>query len=369
MNKAPFKADIVGSFLRPERLKKARDEYSENKISKDQLREIENEEIIKLIDAQRENGLLAVTDGEFRRRWWHLDFIEQLNGVEKYSLGDGLLFNVEAKNIESYYIKDRLSFPKNHSFLDDFKFMSEHSGELLVKQTIPGPNMLYNASLLGENNKLYNPYYGKLDELEDDIAKTYQDIMEAFYNIGCRYLQLDDTAWGALIDPKFKANLEEGGYDYKELIQRFGDLTEKAIKNKPEDMVITTHICRGNFQSSWLYEGDYDSIAKRLFELENMDGFFLEYDTERAGDFDSLKYLKNQKIALGLVSSKVVELEDVDFLLGRIKEAMKYVPVEQICISPQCGFASTVEGNLITEEVQWAKIRLCVEVAEKMQNL
>lgn len=229
--------------------------------------------------------------------------------------------------------------------------------------------MLYNASLLGENNKLYNPYYGKLDEIEDDIAKTYQDIIEAFYNIGCRYLQLDDTAWGALIDPKFQKNLEEGGYDYKELIQRFGDLTEKAIKNKPEDMVITTHICRGNFQSSWLYEGDYDSIAKRLFELENMDGFFLEYDTERAGDFDSLKYLKNQKIVLGLVSSKVVELEDVDFLLGRIKEATKYIPVEQICISPQCGFASTVEGNLITEEIQWAKIRLCNKVAEGMQNL
>ncbi|NLY19746.1 MAG: 5-methyltetrahydropteroyltriglutamate--homocysteine S-methyltransferase [Tissierellia bacterium] len=366
MNKAPFRHDIVGSFLRPESLKKAREDCSNGIITKEELKRVEDNEIVKLIDKQKENGLKAVTDGEFRRRWWHLDFIEQLNGIKKVSLGDIELFNVNAKDVESFYVEDEISFSQNHSFINDFNFMKENAGDLLVKQTIPGPNMIYNSYIFMNDNKTSNPYYNNVEKFESDLAETYQDIIETFYNEGCKYLQLDDTSWGALIDPKYQAQLKELGYDYKELIQRYGEVTENALKNKPDDMVITIHVCRGNFQSSWLYEGDYEAIAKRLFGIEAIDGFFMEYDTDRAGGFESLKYLKNQKIVLGLVTTKNTEMESKDVLIERINEASKYVPLSQICISPQCGFASTVEGNKMNEEVQWAKIRLCKEVADEV---
>lgn len=366
MTRAPFRHDIVGSFLRPEVLKVARENFEEGRITRTELTKTENEEIIKLIEKQKENGLLAVTDGEFRRRWWHLDFILGLNGTEKISYGAGEIFNVHANKIEAFVFTDKISFPKDHPFIEHFKFVKEHAGDAVAKQTIPGPNMILSPYVGGKAVRDIDPYDGDIDALIDNLVETYRDIISAFYDAGCRYLQLDDTAWGALLDAKYQKGFEDLGYDYRDLVQKFGYVTERALANKPKDMVITTHFCRGNFQSSWLYEGDYDVIAQRLFAIDEFDGFFMEYDTERAGDFDALKYLKNQKIVLGLITSKSAELEDIEEVKARIKEATKYVPLEQICISPQCGFASTVEGNKLTEEGQWRKIRFLKEIADEV---
>ncbi|SHH65088.1 5-methyltetrahydropteroyltriglutamate--homocysteine methyltransferase [Anaerosphaera aminiphila DSM 21120] len=370
MNLVPFKNDIVGSFLRPQELKKAREKFKSGEITRADLKTIEDKLIIDLIKKQESNGLKAVTDGEFRRRWWHLDFIVNLNGLEKLSLGDATIFqDVHAKDVESYSVNGKISFPKDHPFLDDFKFVRDLCENSIAKQTIPGPNMVYYSGVLTSKKYLDNPYYENLKDLEDDLVKAYQDAIQAFYDVGCRYLQLDDTAWGALADPKSQELIRSLGYDPIELVQKFGDLTERALENKPEDMGITFHMCRGNFQSSWLYEGDYDLISKRLFEIENFDGFFLEYDSKRAGDFKPLKNLKNQKIVLGLITSKSPQLEKIEDLIERVKEAAEYVPLKQICVSPQCGFASTEEGNHLTEEDQWKKVRLCKELADKIEAL
>ncbi|RVU54380.1 5-methyltetrahydropteroyltriglutamate--homocysteine S-methyltransferase [Anaerosphaera multitolerans] len=370
MSLVPFRSDIVGSFLRPEELKKARENFKKGEITREELRSLEDKLIIDLIEKQKANGLKAVTDGEFRRRWWHLDFILGLNGITKLSLGDISMFQgVEAKDVESSYVSGKISFSKDHPFIEHFKFVKKYAGDAIAKQTIPGPNMIYYSAVLISQKYHENPYYNNLKELEEDLIKAYQDGIQAFYDAGCRYLQLDDTAWGALSDPSSEKTIKKFGYDPKELVQKFGDITEKCLAKKPKDMGITFHMCRGNFQSSWLYEGDYDLISKRLFEIDNFDGFFLEYDSDRAGDFKPLKNLRNQKIVLGLITSKEPKLEKMEDLLERVKEATEYVPLEQICVSPQCGFASTEEGNHLTEEDQWKKIRLCVELGNKIEEL
>lgn len=370
MTNAPFRNDIVGSFLRPEELKKAREEFKNGKISKEELQLVEDKAIIELIEKQKANGLHAVTDGEFRRRWWHLDFIVGLNGITKVSLGDITMFQgVKAKDVESYYVSGKLSFDPDHPFLEHFKFVKAHAGDAVAKQTIPGPCLIYFSGAITSKQYAENPVYDSLEDLEKDLIKTYQDAVQAFYDAGCRYLQIDDTAWNSLPDQKYDALISSLGHDPKKLLQKFGDITEQAIANKPKDMVITFHTCRGNFQSSWLYEGDYDLISKRLFDIEHFDGFFLEYDSDRAGDFKALKNLKQQKIVLGLITSKTPELENLDDLIARVKEAAQFVPLEQICVSPQCGFASTEEGNHLTEEEQWEKVRLVVRLAEAIDNL
>lgn len=369
---APFKCDIVGSFLRPEELKNSRADYSSGKISQEQLREVEDRLIIDLIRKQQAHGLQAVTDGEFRRRWWHLDFLEQLKGVTKYSLGDIRTFqDVEMKNAEAYYVSGKLSFPPNHMFLQDFAFLKSHAGDSVAKQTIPGPNMLYLGGAILAAQYQENPVYAELSELEDGIVAVYQEAIQAFYDAGCRYLQLDDTAWGRLLDQDLQSPLVANAGDdtVQQLIEKCADLTRRAIEKKPADMVITFHFCRGNFKSSWVYEGGYDAIAEQLLSIETFDGFFLEYDTDRAGSFAPLQALKNQKIILGLITSKSPQLEDGEALLDRVKAASQYVPLEQICISPQCGFASTEDGNSLTEAQQWAKIDLLVETAALLEAL
>lgn len=364
-NNPPFIYDIVGSFLRPEALKTARLDYAKGNITKQQLRSIEDEHIIDLINKEREAGLHAVTDGEFRRRWWHLDFIEQLNGITKYSLGDITTFqNVQMKNAESYYISDRLSFNPEHSFLEDFKFVKKHAKDCIAKQTIPGPNMIFLVGAVLEPHYNQSPVYASIEELEEDIIKTYQDAIEAFYAAGCRYLQLDDTAWGRLLDPALELKSSAYGLTAQQLIERCANVTQRALANKPYDMVITFHFCRGNFKSSWIYKGGYDAIAKHLLAIEEFDGFFLEYDDDRSGSFEPLKHLKKQKVVLGLITTKSPELEKKEEILNRIEQAKKYIPGCQICISPQCGFASTEDGNSLTEEEQWEKIKLLTEIAD-----
>lgn len=370
MKQGPFKNDSVGSFLRPAALKNAREQYKKQEITQAELRAIEDDAIIDLIEKQKKYGLKAVTDGEFRRRWWHLDYIVNLTGVTKLSLGDATIFQgVEAKDVESYYVSGKVAFDPNHPFLADFKFVKEHAGDAVAKQTIPGPCMVYFSGALLSKDYQANPVYDNLVDLENDIVQTYQEAIQAFYDAGCRYLQLDDTAWGALTDDKYDAVFASLGIEPKQLLEKFEELTRRSLANKPADLAVTFHTCRGNFQSSWLYEGSFDTILAHLFKIEEFDGFFIEYDSERSGDFKPLANLKKQKIVLGLVTSKTPELEPMEELVARVKEANQFVPLEQICVSPQCGFASTEEGNHLTEEEQWAKVQLCTDLAKKIESL
>lgn len=364
MNYGPFRYDIVGSFLRPAKLKEAREQFAAGALRREDLTAVENEAIAALLAQEREAGLRAVTDGEFRRRWWHLDFLAGLNGISVYD------FETEAfgikKSMQNTYVSAPLSFDESHPFLQHFKFTNQAAGGALVKQTIPGPNMVTLDSVILSQQYKANPVYPDLDAMAADLAAAYQAAIRAFYDAGCRYLQLDDTSWGALFSQRFRQRVESCGYDPDKLIDVFGDITEEALKGRPADMAITTHMCKGNFMSHWLYEGSYDTVARRLLAIEGFDGFFLEYDDERSGSFAPLKYLKGQKMVLGLVTTKSGVLEDKDHLRARIAEAAKVAPLEQLCLSPQCGFSSTDEGNSIESAGQWKKLRLVREVAQSV---
>ena len=364
IKKAPFRADHVGSFLRPQVLKDARAQYQNGQITKADLRAIEDSEIAKIVEKQKEAGMVAATDGEFRRRWWHLDFIRDIEGIRVYEVDLSGAFNGAMKKAEAYTVDSKLAFPKDHPFLEDFKYIQGIAGEHVAKITIPGPNMIFYSGVIGNQVYHSNPAYPSLDKVAEDIVKVYQDAIQAFYDAGCRYLQLDDTSWGALFSNDFRDKIKAQGFDPDELTKKFADITVDALANKPEDMAITIHICRGNFKSSWLYQGGYEPIAKELFSRVNVDAFFLEFDSERSGDFKPLRFIKNQNVVLGLITSKTPELEDSEAIRKQIEEATQYVNLDQLCLSPQCGFASTEEGNLLTEEEQWEKLRHVARIAE-----
>lgn len=359
--RAPFKADHVGSLLRPERIHEARKDFKEDKISADELFNIETEEIEKVVDKQIEVGLKAVTDGEFRRRFWHTDFLEQLNGVEGYEPEKGYEFVGEVT--ESWDIRNngKISFDKNHSHVKEFKLFKEIVGDRAVaKQTIPSPNQLFNGGIRDKE------IYPNLNEYAEDIIKAYQDAILAFYDAGCRYLQFDDVYLAGL-------NVEDylwGDPDVSrdDAIELALHVVNSVLSVKPDDLVITTHLCRGNYRSKHAFEGSYAKIAPVLFAKEAVDGFFLEYDDDRSGDFDPLKYIPENgpKVVLGLFTSKHGKLEDKELIKERIEEATQFVPKSQICLSPQCGFASTHHGNILTEEEQWNKLRYIVELSEEL---
>lgn len=366
--KGPFKADHVGSFLRPQKLKKARASFHSGNITAGELRQVEDEAIIELIHKQKEAGMKGITDGEFRRKYWHYDFIEQLNGILSYQEESSGVFQGEMTTLDKYVVNGPLSFPEDHSFLKDFDFLQKHVGEdAIAKQTIPGPNMIFNSGVISNDKyETYKPY-DTIEEVAQAIAKLYQDIIQSFYKRGCRYLQLDDTSWGAFFDDKFRQGMKANGYDPNDIIKTFANITVDALKNKPEDMTITMHICRGNFKSAWLYEGgDYHAISEDLFKRVNVDAFFLEYDTERAGDFEPLQAIQDQTVVLGLITSKTGELEDKDKIKERIKEASQYIPLNQLALSPQCGFASTEDGNVLQEADQWKKLKLVKDIASSI---
>ncbi len=365
MSKAPFRFDIVGSFLRPPMLKEARQAFYEGKLDADGLQEVEDRCIRELMDKETEVGLHAVTDGEFRRKWWHLDFIAALNGITKFDIiVDG--FGAKGRKMEGSYVSGPLSFPDDHPFLTHFKRNNIIADGRLVKQTIPGPGMIYLSAMLKSKQYRENPIYDSREAFEDALIKTYRDAIQAFYDAGCRYLQLDDTSWGSFFSKEHVAGLEALGYDVEDLVDRFAHVMAAAIDNKPADLSLTTHMCKGNFMSNWLYEGSYERIASRLLAIEKFDGFFLEYDDDRSGSFEPLRHLKNQRIVLGLVTTKTGDMEDRDTVLRRIDEAAKIVPLERICISPQCGFASTEEGNVLAYESQWDKLRFLRDIAEEV---
>jgi len=364
MSKIPFRYDQVGSLLRPKELKEAREQFKNGEITKEDLKIIEDREIIKVIEKQKSIGLKAVTDGEFRRRWWHLDFIAGLNGITVYDF-ETTAFGITTE-AQGTYVSDKLSFNPNHPFIDHFKFTKQHAGNAIAKQTIPGPNMIYLDSFILSKQYHEKPVYSNNLNFIDDLVKTYQEAIQAFYDAGCRYLQLDDTSWGALFDDRFRKLISSNGYDPNELIEQFGDITEKVLANKPADLDVTFHFCKGNFQSKWLYNGSYETIAKRLLSIKEFAGFFLEFDDERSGSFDPLRFIGNQKIVLGLITTKTPELENKEEVKLRIYEASQIVPIKQLCLSPQCGFSSTHEGNKVTEEDQWNKLKLVIEIAEEV---
>ncbi len=364
----PFRADHVGSFLRTEKIFNARNLFAKDLISKDELTKIEDEEIGKLIAAQRAAGLKAVTDGEFRRAFWHLDFIVGLDGVTKVGAKEwSTHFEGTQPKAETAVITGKVGFSSTHPFLEHFKRIKALAGDSLVKFTIPSPSMLYQICVVRtQNYKAIDLYKDNDQALLDDIANAWTDAMLALYNEGCRYLQFDDTSWGEFCSDEKTALYSSYGRDLKWVQEKYVEVLNKILDKKPADLTVTMHICRGNFRSTWFSSGGYEPVAELLFGHCNLDGFFLEYDSDRAGDFKPLRFIKDQTVVLGLITSKFPELEDKALIKERIKEASQYVPLERLCLSTQCGFSSTEEGNKLSHDEQWAKIRLVVEIANEI---
>jgi 5-methyltetrahydropteroyltriglutamate--homocysteine methyltransferase len=361
--KPPFRADQVGSLLRTAPLKQARSRHEAGAISDAELRRIEDEEIKKIIAKQEEVGLHSITDGEFRRSWWHFDFLKQLDGVEGYSAAEGIQFHGIKTRAEGVRVTGRVGF-SDHPMIDHFKFLKANTKKT-PKMTIPSPSVLH---FRGGRPDISNAVYPQLDAFFDDLGRTYRKAVKAFYDAGCRYLQFDDTVWAYLCSKEQLEKARARGDEVERLPKFYADTINYAIAERPSDMVITTHVCRGNFRSQWISEGGYEPVAERLLGSVNYDGFFLEYDTERAGGFEPLRFLpKGDKIVvLGLVTSKSGTLENHDAVKRRIDEATKFVALDQLALSPQCGFASTEEGNLLAEEEQWAKLAMIVELAREV---
>lgn len=366
--KAPFRLDHVGSFLRPERLKEARAKFNAGEITAEELERVENEEIIALIEKEKELGLKSVTDGEFRRAFWHLDFLENLDGVELVEVDH---FSVQFKDKDvkpkTLRIVGKVDFSENHPFVKHFKFLKEHAGDTPVKLTIPSPSMLHLITQVREKNYVPIERYKDNEALfYDDVVAAYRKALQCFYDLGCRNIQLDDTSWGEFCALDKREAYEARGFDLEQIARDYVDVLNRVIEWKPEDLVVNMHICRGNFRSTWFSSGGYEPVAKTLFGHCRVDGFFLEYDSDRAGDFTPLRYIKDQKVVLGLITSKSGDLEDKREVIARIKEASQYVPLEQLCLSPQCGFSSTEEGNILTIEAQWDKLKLIDEIVHEV---
>jgi 5-methyltetrahydropteroyltriglutamate--homocysteine methyltransferase len=361
--KPPFRADHVGSFLRPAALKEARAKREKGAISQAELKAVEDREIEKIVAKQEEIGLKFATDGEFRRSWWHFDFLGMLDGVELYEADQGIQFQGVQTKAQSLRIVGKLGF-SDHPMLEHFKFLKSHS-RLMPKMTIPAPPVLhFRLAKDGISKKVYPD----LDAFFHDLGETYKKAVKAFYDAGCRYLQFDDTVWAYLCSQEELRKARERMANVDELQPIYARMINTALEARPADMTITTHVCRGNFRSTWIAEGGYEPVAEMLLGNVNYDGYFLEYDTERAGGFEPLRFLPKGKkiVVLGLVTSKSGTLEKRDDIKRRIEEAAKFASLEQFCLSPQCGFASTEEGNILAEDEQWAKLAMIAEIAEQV---
>jgi len=361
--KPPFRADMVGSLLRPPVLKEARARRAAGEITPEALSAVEDAEIQKILKKQEEIGLQSATDGEFRRSWWHFDFLANLEGCKLVQLDHGIQFHGVQTKAETVNVVGKVGFPANHPMLAHFKYLKAHTG-LVPKMTIPSPSVLHFRS--GYN--AIKAVYPDIDQFFDDLGTAYQKAVRAFYDAGCRYLQFDDTVWAYLCSAEQLAQAKARGDDIDRLQERYARTINKALEARPADMTITMHVCRGNFRSTWVSEGGYEPVAETLLSKVNIDGYFLEYDTDRAGGFEPLRFLPKGKkmVVLGLITSKSGTLENKDDVKRRINEATKYVDLDQLCLSPQCGFASTEEGNVLTEDAQWAKLRLIVETAREV---
>jgi 5-methyltetrahydropteroyltriglutamate--homocysteine methyltransferase len=361
--KPPFRADHVGSFLRPAALKEARAKLEKGAISAAELKAVEDREIEGVIKKQEAIGLQLASDGEFRRAFWHFDFFGMLDGVEIYELDHGIQFQGVQTKAQSIRVTGKIGFSA-HPMLEHFKFLKAHT-KVMPKMTIPSPTVMHFRL---EPGAVAKGAYPDRDAIFNDLGAAYQKAVRAFYDAGCRYLQFDDTAWAYLCSQEELKKAKDRGLDVGHLQETYTRTINKALEGKPADMTITTHVCRGNFRSTFISSGGYEPVAESLLGRCNYDGYFLEYDSDRAGGFEPLRFLPkgNKQVVLGLVTSKSGTLEKKDVVRRRIDEAAKFVPLEQLCLSPQCGFASTEEGNVLAEEDQWAKLRMIVEIADEV---
>ena len=365
-SRPPFRADHVGSFLRPPELLEARERhFRKGQITRAQLREVEDRAIREIVRLQEEWGLQGITDGEYRRTYFHVDFLEQLEGVEVKG-GIAVKFHGAAGEVDFappvMHVTRKLRHVKPIQ-LADFEFLKSVTARL-PKVTIPSPTMLH---FRGGRGAISREAYPDLDEFYEDVARCYRDEIRQLAQAGCRYLQLDDTNLAYLCDPKMREGARQRGDDPDELPRRYARLINAAIAGRPADMTVCVHLCRGNFQSAWAAEGGYEPVAEVLFNELKVDGYFLEYDDARSGDFRPLRFVpKDRVVVLGLVTTKLGSLESKDDLKRRIEEAAKHAPLEQLCLSPQCGFSSTVHGNRLAVEAQAAKIRRIVETAREV---
>jgi 5-methyltetrahydropteroyltriglutamate--homocysteine methyltransferase len=359
----PFRADHVGSLLRTAPVKQARAQHEKGQLTATQLKQVEDTEIEKIIKKQEEIGLQLATDGEFRRSWWHFDFFDMLDGVEHYEPDHGIQFHGVQTKARSIRVKGKIGF-SNHPMLEHFKFLKAHT-KVVPKMTIPAPSVMHFRLEPGAVSK---DFYASRDAIFDDLAMAYQSAIKAFYAAGCRYLQWDDTAWAYLCSKEELKKAKDRGLDVDHLQDTYTACINKALQAKPADMTITTHVCRGNFRSTWIASGGYEPVAQNLLGKCNYDGYFLEYDSERAGGFEPLRFLPkgNKIVVLGVVTSKSGRLEPRADIKRRIEEASKFVALDQLALSPQCGFASTEEGNVLAEDEQWAKLRMIVELSKEV---
>jgi 5-methyltetrahydropteroyltriglutamate--homocysteine methyltransferase len=360
--KPPFRADHVGSLLRPAALKAARERHAKGEISAAALREVEDREIEAIIKKQEAAGLQSISDGEFRRSWWHLDFLWGLDGVERHVMDSGIAFAAVTTRNEGTRVSGKLGF-SGHPMLEHFKFLKAHTGRT-PKMTIPAPSALYGRPFRTPIDKAA---YSNLDTLFADLGAAYNKAVRAFADAGCRYLQLDEVFIAMLCDPKYRQQMKDRGDDPDYLGPLYGDLINTAVADIPPDMTVTMHLCRGNYKSTFMGSGGYDAMQEVLFDRIKVHGYFMEYDSARAGGFEPLRRLQKGRLAvLGLVTTKTGALESKDAIKRRIEEAAKFTDLDQLCLSPQCGFASTEEGNILAEEEEWAKLRMIGDVAREV---
>jgi 5-methyltetrahydropteroyltriglutamate--homocysteine methyltransferase len=358
----PFRADHVGSLLRPAALKQAREQRAKSEIDAAALRKVEDREIERVIAMQEEVGLQSITDGEFRRSWWHLDFLWGLDGIERHAMDTGVAFAAVTTRNEGAKVTGKVGF-SGHPMLEHFKFLAAHTRRT-PKITIPSPSAIYGRPM---RTPIDERIYPKLDDFFDDLGQAYKKAVRAFADAGCRYLQLDEVFIAMLCDDKYRAQMTARGDDPDRLGPLYGDLINTAMSDIPADMTITMHLCRGNYKSTFMGSGGYEAEQEILFDRIKVHGYFMEYDTERAGGFEPLRLVpKDRQVVLGLVTSKSGRLEAKDAIKRRIDEAAKYISLDQLCLSPQCGFASTEEGNTLAEDEQWDKLRMIVEVAQEV---
>lgn len=364
--KPPFRADHVGSLLRTAPLKEARARHERGEIDDGALKAIEDREIAAVIRKQEAIGLKSITDGEFRRAMWHFDFLERLDGVESYAAQQGIQFKGVQTKAKGLKVTGKIGFT-GHPMIDHFRFVAANlqpGTGAVAKMTIPSPSVLH---FRGGRKAVGEYVYPDMADFFADLGDAYRKAVKAFADAGCRYLQLDETNLAYLCDPAQREMLKARGDDPDTLPATYARLINTAIADRPADMVISMHLCRGNFRSSWISEGGYEPVAEILFNTIGVDAYFMEFDTERAGGFEPLRFLpKDKQVVLGLVTSKTGTLESRDAIRRRLDQATRFAPLDQFCLSPQCGFASTEEGNVLAEDEQWAKLQMIIALADEI---
>ena len=364
---SPFRADHVGSYLRPQELKEARAAFEAKAISAEELRSIEDRLITRLVAEQKAHGLKSITDGEFRRSYWHLDFMWGFGGVEHIELDHGYQFHGEETTKGSLRLTGKIT-GHNHPFIDDFRFVKQFEKPgIIAKQTIPAPAQFLAELFRGDNAINTREFYPNDEDLIKDIAEAYQTFFREIHDAGCNNIQLDDCTWGMIVDDDFWKSMAGTGFTLEQEAQKYLNVNNLSLVNRPEGLTITTHVCRGNYHSCYATKGAYDAIAPYLFAQENVDAFYLEYDDERSGGFECLKHVpEDKKVVLGLITTKSPTLEKKEEVIKRIKDAAQYVAFDRLYLSPQCGFASCEIGNKLTESEQWAKVDLVVDIAKEI---